>query len=178
MIKFSEKSDKIFCSPEKNSRKKRELVEMFSLLYKKYPVNFAEKEAGRVKKARFDERLDGVIAEASKRLSERMKRAYLHGFLNDYLKSIGFCGNKAEIVSYDNFQEVQQIILKKFTENIARARRKGYLKDYLQRVNMMDLLLYKRHIRTVHLRGIRGGNKDAAKKNPNAPVLRILKNDG
>lgn len=143
-------------------------------------------EANKLKKARFEERLDGVIAEAVKRLSGRMKTAYFRGELLEYLKRIGLAAALASEIEDGEFKIIRSGAKKILEERIKRARQKGYLKDYLKQLNMMDILMDTRRIRTVHLWAVPNAKEKtiSAPKNAEAasadekfapPQLRIVK---
>ena len=132
-----------------------------------------------MRKARFDERLNVVIAEALKRLANRMRLAYFRGDLTGYLTRIGLSDalpnmpdETAEFSAA--VKKVQGILARR----IKRARQKGYLKDYLRQINMMDLLLFKKRIRTVRLWAIEGGDNNGRNDRADGngkPKLRVVK---
>ena len=128
--------------------------------------------------ARFDERLDSVIDEALKRLSDRMQLAYFRGDLSGYLMRIGLADalpNQPKSTELPAaVKKVQGILARR----IRRARQKGYLKDYLRQINMVDLLILKKRVRTLRLWALAGGNKRGAEfaddesKKPDLKIVR------
>ena len=132
-------------------------------------------------KARFNERIIGVVAEAARRLTYRMKRAYFRGELPEYLERIGLAKELPEEISEGDFKYIHKQAQSVLERNIRQAVRNGYLKDYLSRVNMMDILLSKRRIRTVHLWAVPNSSEGAAKEKISdgndylKPILRVVK---
>ena len=129
-----------------------------------------------MRKARFDERLDIVIAEALKRLSDRMQLAYLRGDLPGYLMRIGLLDALPEgVLTETDFSVTVKRLQGIVALRIKRARQKGYLKDYLRQINMTDLLLAKKRVRTMRLRTVAGGKNGGDDSLSQKPHLMVVK---
>jgi len=99
---------------------------------------------------KFDQRLKRVQLLAAIRLEKRIKFAYAHGYLTDYLLRIGLSPELSSELDEANFKLTRLIVAAQavLQDKISRARQKGYLKDYLKKINMLDLLMHHKHIRT------------------------------
>ena len=98
-----------------------------------------------MRKAGFDDRLDGILAWAAIRLQERMRLAYFRGNLPEYMERIGLARDlEPELISKGSLLEIQDEAVVLLANKIRYARRAGYLKDFLEQVNMLELLCRER----------------------------------
>ena len=131
-----------------------------------------------MRKARFDERLDIVIANALDRLANRMRLAFFRDDLTEYLTRIGLADALPTLPATADFPTAVKKVQGILARRIRRARQKGYLKDYLRQINMTDLLLFKRRVRTFKLWNAdkpRVANKTDTDDNKEKPILKIVK---
>lgn len=94
------------------------------------------------KKTRFERRFDFLLRLSRKRLRERLRRAYFHGYAPSYLERIHFAQSlEKELMCGGDLSLLEQAAERLLEERLRGARRGGYLVSLLGELEMQDLIL-------------------------------------